>query len=145
MTLLGGAAGAWPLAARAEQAAMPVIGVLGGPSAAEWMSRVNVFRQSLHELGYIEGRNLRYEYRLTQPSRQNPRQPHQRPRARRVRHVGSRRGNNRDESGSRISASRAAVLEHGAHGQRRRDARGVRADGADLGCVWRKSKKRQLG
>src|SRR3954462_7934897 len=60
--LLGGAAVSWPLAARAQQP-MPVIGVLGGPSAADWMPRMEMFRQSLREFGYIEGRNLRYEYR----------------------------------------------------------------------------------
>ena len=62
ITLLGGAAVSWPLAARAQQP-MPVIGVLGGPSAADWMPRMEMFQQSLREFGYIEGRNLRYEYR----------------------------------------------------------------------------------
>jgi putative ABC transport system substrate-binding protein len=62
ITLIGGAA-TWPFNARAQQPAMPVIGVLGGPSAAEWMPRVEMFQQSLREFGFIEGRNLRYEYR----------------------------------------------------------------------------------
>src|SRR4051794_35970942 len=62
ITLLGGAATSWPLAAQAQQA-MPVIGVLGGPSAAEWKPRLEMFQKSLRDLGYVDGRNLGYEYR----------------------------------------------------------------------------------
>src|SRR5262245_5817574 len=66
ITLVGGAAAGWPIAARAQQPAMPVIGYLGAGFPASGAGSVAIIRQGLAEVGYVEARNVAIEYRFAE-------------------------------------------------------------------------------
>jgi len=61
--VIAGSAVVWPLAARAQQSAMPVIGLLGSESLDLWAARMRAFREGLKEAGFVEGQNVALEYR----------------------------------------------------------------------------------
>ena len=73
MTILGGVAVGWPLAARAQLAATPVVGFLNAASAQSYAAPVAAFLEGLGEAGFVDGRNVRVEYRWAEG--QNDRLP----------------------------------------------------------------------
>src|SRR5262245_17631553 len=71
ITLIGGVAAGWPLAARAQQAAMPVVGFLHSATPDSFPDRLRAFRQGLKDTGYVEGESVAIVYRWgeNQPDR----------------------------------------------------------------------------
>src|SRR5580692_3351865 len=61
--VVGGTAASWPIASRAQQPALPVIGFLNSASPAQYARMVTAFRQGLNDAGYVDGQNVEIEFR----------------------------------------------------------------------------------
>ena len=72
ITLLGGAAATWPMVARAQQAAVPVIGLLSNVAPNTFANLMPAFRQALNEAGFLEGQNVALDYRWAVNQRDLP-------------------------------------------------------------------------
>lgn len=68
IALIGGAAAAWPMAVRAQQPAIPVVGILYSAPIDLLQDETSAFRAGLAEIGYIDGRNVSFEYRTAKQS-----------------------------------------------------------------------------
>jgi putative tryptophan/tyrosine transport system substrate-binding protein len=66
ITLLGGTVATWPLTARAQRPALPVVGFLSGGTSAGYAPYAAAVRQGLKEVGYVEGQNVAIEYRFAE-------------------------------------------------------------------------------
>ena len=69
ISLIGGAAATWPRAVRAQQPALPLVGSLYSVSAAEWQDNIAGFRRGLGEVGFVDGRNVKIDYRFDAQNR----------------------------------------------------------------------------